>query len=96
MFWRKPKPENPKIEDLAEEIRRMKGEIREMREKEHRLAMEIADAYLEYLPKWIGAMADYLNIELKWEWQDDPNYSPPEPKKIMVWKAIKRPKKKNN
>jgi hypothetical protein len=37
----------------------------------------------------LKAIKDYLKIEIKWHWEDDPNYYPPQPKQIRIWRAEK-------
>ena len=42
----------------------------------------------------LKAIKDYLKIEVKWHFENDPCYFPPQPKQIRVWRAEKIKHKK--
>ena len=50
------------------------------------------NTYLSYFGKCLKAIEDYLKIKIVWEWEDDPNFPPQEPRKRRVWRAIKKTK----
>ena len=53
------------------------------------------NSYLGIALKNLKAIIDYLDIEIKWEWKDDPSFPPVKQKQIRVWKAEKKQKLQN-
>ena len=48
------------------------------------------DAILSYFGRQLGAIKDYLKIDIKFCWKDDPNYDTIKPPQIRKWYAEKR------
>lgn len=48
------------------------------------------DSCILHLYQELRAIKDYLKIDVRWQWEDDPNQPPPKPKQIRVWRAEKR------
>jgi len=48
------------------------------------------NTYIGMLGQELKAIKDYLKIDIKWHYEDDPDYPKPEPHQIKVWQAEKR------
>ena len=47
---------------------------------------------LGLLARRFGALLNYLEVECRWNYENDPSYLEPPPKQIRVWKVVKKDK----
>jgi hypothetical protein len=48
------------------------------------------DALLETMAVRLKAIIDYLGVDIRWHYEDDPSYLVPEIRKVRVWRAVPR------
>ena len=51
------------------------------------------NALISLIGKHLRAIEDYLEIEIKWDYEKDPSYLEPLPREIRVFRAVKLRKK---
>ena len=87
-----------KIKELEDKIQILEKQIKETKEETKEIkCFQLGEiipegTYLELISQYLKAIMDYLNIEIRWEWKDDPNYLEPPKKQIRVWRAFKKNK----
>jgi len=80
-----------KISQLEFEISKLKIAIENLKDfKQDFDKPKCEDARWDIFDKYLGAIIDYLGIEMKWEWKDDPSYYLPQPRQIKVLRVYKK------
>ena len=88
-----------KVEDLQEMVNNLqKAELQDhldIKELQEPRCFKMGDSLpedslLEVVARRMRALEKYLNVEITWEYEDDPAYGIPKPRQIRVWKATKK------
>ena len=84
--------------DLGVVWSRLAQQEKDLKELEKPRCFNVGDSLpdnsvLNAVCKVVRALEEYLKVEIKWEWEDDPMFLKPEHPKRRVWRAYRKTNK---